>query len=129
MVRKAGHAGVFPAGNNHQQHCFLIRGIMNNTVDPIYSFSQRRTFPCAVSPSDLLILSGVWRNIDIILAFGLFVSKEMFKLSYLMKKKKRKRKENRVGSQNGYFLCRKEEKEDERKSKIGFYSLVFQVMI
>lgn len=56
MVRKAGHAGVFPAGNNHQQHCFLIRGIMNNTVDPIYSFSQRRTFPCAVSPSDLLIL-------------------------------------------------------------------------
>lgn len=45
VVKKAGHTGVFPPGNNLQQHCFLIWGIMNNTVDSICSFSQRRTFP------------------------------------------------------------------------------------
>lgn len=56
VVKKAGHTGVFPPGNNLQQHCFLIWGIMNNTVDSICSFSQCRTFPRAVSPSDLLIL-------------------------------------------------------------------------
>lgn len=38
VVRKAGHSGVFPPGNNLQQHCVLIWGIMNNTVDPIFSF-------------------------------------------------------------------------------------------
>ena len=37
-VRKAGHTRVFPPGNNLQQHCFLIWGIMNNNVDPICSF-------------------------------------------------------------------------------------------
>ena len=35
---------------------FLIWRIMNNTVDPICSFSQNRTYPCAVSSLDLLIL-------------------------------------------------------------------------
>lgn len=51
VVRKAGHTGVFPPGNNLQQHCFLIWRIMNNTVDPIYSFSRCRTFP---------VLSALW---------------------------------------------------------------------
>lgn len=50
-VRRAGHTGVFPPGNNLQHHCFLIWRIMNNTVDPICSFSQRRTF---------LVLSALW---------------------------------------------------------------------
>lgn len=31
-VRRAGHTGVFPPGNNLQHHCFLIWRIMNNTV-------------------------------------------------------------------------------------------------
>ena len=65
---------------------------MNNTVDPICSFSQNRTYPCAVSSLDLLILQGVWRNIDITLALGLFVSKEMFELSSLTKIKGKKLK-------------------------------------
>lgn len=50
VVRKAGHTGVFPPGNNLQQHCFLIWRIMNNTVDPICSFSQCRTFPVLSAP-------------------------------------------------------------------------------
>ena len=92
---------------------------MNSTVDPICSFSQHRTFPHAVSPLDLLILQGVWRNIDITLALGLFVSKEMFELSYLTKIKGKKLKTGLLVRIAISYTERKERK-DEGGNKMGF---------
>lgn len=91
---------------------------MNNTVDPIFSFSQNRTYPCAVSSLDLLILQGVWRNIDITLALGLFVSKEMFELSSLTKIKGKKLKT--VPAVRMAIPCTERKEKKDGDNKMGF---------
>lgn len=121
-MRRAGHTGVFPPGNNLQHHCFLIWRIMNNTVIQFALFLSVELSLCCQA-LDLLILQGVWRNIGITLAFGLFVSKEMFELSYLTKRKQAWQ------SQWLFLTLKGRKRKDEGGNKIGFYSVVFQLMI